>query len=82
MSELKKNRDAYNKIRKELERDHLGKTALLNDGKLIRIFNDWEDAYETGLEQFGHGKFSIRRIENSEVSFGAASGYLKPVPLR
>jgi hypothetical protein len=82
MDELLKNREAYNSMRDELEKDHLGRIALFHDGKLIRVYNDRDDAYDIGLETYGAGNYSIKRIGSPSQSLGAATMYLKPIPLR
>ena len=81
MSELLKNRDAYNEMREELEANHLGRVALFHNGEFIRAYNDRDDAYDIGVETYGMGNFSIKRIGSQPTSLGAASMYLKPIPL-
>ena len=81
MGELRKNRQAFNGIRRELERDHSGRIALLHDGALVSIFNDRGDAYMIGCERFGEGRFSIKKIGVLPASFGAAASYTEFAPL-
>ncbi len=55
--------------REALERDHWGRSALMRDGQVIGIFDDDIDAYDVGIERFGHQNFAI-------VGIGAISaGY-------
>ena len=75
MGELRKNREAFNGMRRELEREHSGRIALLHDGELVSIFNDRGDAYVIGCERFGEGHFSIKMIGALPASFGAAASY-------
>ena len=81
MNELRKNRNAFNGMRRELEREHSGRIALLHDGELVSIFNDRGDAYVIGCERFGEGHFSIKKIGTSPASFGAAGSYTEFVSL-
>lgn len=81
MRELRKNIAAYETMRERLEREHLGKIALLHDGELIHILNDRWDAYVVGTERFGRGHFSIKKIGQRPVSLGAAASYTEPVPI-
>ncbi len=68
--EMQKNLEAYEKIKEELERENLGKTALMHDGKLDSIYNDHYDAYQKGCHRFGIGHFAIKTIGESPVSLG------------
>ena len=81
MDELRKNREAFNGMRRELEREHSGRIALLHDGELVSIFNNRGDAYVIGCERFGEGHFSIKKIGALPASFGAAASYTEFVPL-
>ena len=81
MDELRKNRQAFNGMRGDLEREHSGRIALLHDGELVSIFNDRGDAYVIGCERFGEGHFSIKKIGTPPASFGAAASYTEFVPL-
>lgn len=69
-SELQKNLDVFNKIKDKLEDENIGRTALLHDGKLISIYNDKFDAYTTGCDRFGIGKFSIKTFGEAPISLG------------
>ena len=81
MAELRKNREAFNGMRHELERDHSGRIALLHGGELVSIFNDRGDAYFIGCERFGQGHFSIKKIGTPPASLGAAASYTEFTPL-
>lgn len=81
MSELRKNIDAYEAMKGELEREHRGKVALLHDGTLVHVLNDRWDAYVVGMKQFGEGHFSIKTIGERPASLGAAATYVEPVPV-
>ena len=69
-SQLKKNRDAYNAIKEEMEAEHFGRAALLHDGEIVEIYNDSGDAYAIGCDKFGLGNFSIEKIGEPPISLG------------
>ena len=81
MYELMKNREAYNAMRDELEREHYGRIALLHGGELVSIYNVRWDAYVIGSEHFGEGRFSIKKIGEPLASLGAATLYTEPAPI-
>ncbi len=79
--ELRKNIEAYQAMKEDLVREHLGRLALFHDGDLIATYNDHGDAYDIGCEKFGLGNFSLKRIGEQPASLGAATLYLEPVSL-
>lgn len=81
MDELRKNIAAYEAMQDRLEREHRGRVALLHDGALVHVLNDRWDAYLIGMERFGEGMFSIKKIGERPASLGAAAGYTEPVPI-
>ena len=74
-SELKKNLAAYESMKSTLESKERGRIALFSDGKLCDIFNDFGDGYMVGMERFGEGRFSVKRIGEPPVQLGAATLY-------
>ena len=79
--ELRKNIEAYQAMKEDLVREHLGRLALFHDGDLIATYNDHGDAYDIGCEKFGLGNFSLKRIGEQPASLGVATLYLEPVSL-
>ncbi|WP_419846073.1 hypothetical protein [Candidatus Poriferisocius sp.] len=70
-SQVEANYAAYQAEHKErLERDHQGKTALMHDGKVIDILEDQGTAYQTGLDRFGLGNFSLIVVGEKPVHMG------------
>ena len=59
----------FEKLQETIADEHLGRTALFYEGKLIAIYNDSGHAYQVGVEKFGAGKFSIQ-------TFGETPKYL------
>ena len=77
--ELEKNRAAYESMKDELERDHLGRVALFHDGKLMGIYNDAEDAYTAGESAYGLGHFTTQPIGGRPIELGILTLSISPV---
>ena len=60
-NELHKNIDAYEKIEAKLEKKHFGKVALMHNGRLEGVHNNFEDAVIIGVRLFGEGNFSCKK---------------------
>lgn len=60
----------HERYREELERDHLGRVVLMHDGEVIAIYNDSGDAYAIGVDKFGLGNFSVKKIGQKPVHLG------------
>ena len=72
--QLRANEAAYDKdYRERLERHHLGKTALMHDGKVVEVFDDPNDAYLTGYKKWGLGEFSMKEIGQKPIELGIFS---------
>ena len=62
----------YNEVYKELlEEECLGMTALMHDGSLEAIYDHLGDAYHTGVNNFGEGKFTLITIGEKPAELGA-----------
>ena len=70
MAEMRKNRDAFEEVRVQLEAEHWGGTALYNNGVMIAIYNDEGDAYQIGCEKFGMGRFSLQKVGARPIDLG------------
>ena len=79
--ELKKNLAAHESMKSTLESKESGRIALFSDGKLCDISNDFGDGYMVGMERFGEGRFSVKRIGEPPVQLGAATLYAEPVQI-
>ncbi len=64
------NRRAYNDAKERLEGEHLGRVALLHEGKVVSIYNDSGDAYAIACEKYGLGNFTIQKIGQRPISLG------------
>lgn len=52
----------YERHRAALERDHMGKVALVHEEELIGVFETLVEACEEGHRRFGLDRFMIREI--------------------
>ena len=76
--QLRNNEVAYERdYRQELERDHLGRTALMHDGEVVAVYDDPTDAYLTGYERWGLGGFSMKEIGQKPLELGIFSARLR-----
>lgn len=62
MATLRDEISAYEAMRADLEASALGKWALVHDQKLVRTFNDFENAAREAVKKFGRGPYLIRQI--------------------
>ena len=70
IAELKKNEEAYNLVKEQMETEHWGRTVLLHDGAVVAIYNDKGDAYDIGREKFGLGCFSLHSVGSRPIDLG------------
>ena len=76
-SQARDNYEAYEaKYRAALEREHLGRFALMHNREVVNIYNDEGDAYSIGCEKFGVGKFSLQEIGAKPVHLGIMTAAL------
>ena len=72
--QISANYEAYvAKYRGDLERDHNGKVALIRNGELIEVHDNYDDAYWHGIDEFGLGDFSIQEIGDQPAQLGVLS---------
>ncbi len=67
---LEANWKEFERLQKTIAPEHIGRTALLHDGKLFAIYNDSGDAYQIGVDKFGAGNFSIQTFGEAPKSLG------------
>jgi hypothetical protein len=52
---------------------HYGKFALFRDGKLVEIYDTFEDALKTAQAFYVDGLYSIQKITNKPIDLGLRS---------
>lgn len=65
----------FEREREHLEREHLGKYALVHGDKLIDTYDDFETAADEGLKRFGDSPFLIRRVGEEKLTLSPAVLY-------
>ena len=60
--DFRRERAVYEQHRAELERDHLGKVALIQGDHLVGVFKDLMEACEQGYQRFGADPFLLQEI--------------------
>lgn len=61
----------HEKYRRDMEREHFGRVALMHQGEVVGIYNDMGDAYSIGCEKYGLGTFSMKRIGQRPAQLGS-----------
>ncbi|MDE2799427.1 MAG: hypothetical protein OXI94_12250 [Gemmatimonadota bacterium] len=72
LQKIRAEKAAYETMRKELERDHLGKYAVVRDKKLLEVFNDFREAWIAAAKKYGVGRdthYLIRRVGPDQPPF-------------
>ena len=76
-SQARSNYEAYKtQHREKLERDHLGRIALLHDAEVVSTWNDMDDAYQVGCDLYGPGNFSLQKIGGRPANLGILAAAL------
>jgi hypothetical protein len=55
---------AYQKVRDQMVRDHLGKIALIHQDEVIGAFDTADDAWLEGFRRFGMVKMMLQEIRD------------------
>lgn len=72
MDTTDKNIAAYEKLKQQLEAEHMGKWILLVNGKQVSIYDNFETAAEDAVKKFGAGPYLIRQIGETSVTLPAS----------
>jgi len=70
MGVLKDDIAAFERMRKQLETDHLREWVVFHDGRYEGVFPDFESAAESALERFDVGPYLIRQVGAGPVHLG------------
>jgi hypothetical protein len=67
---------AYETMREKLQAEgHTGDWVLIHEGKLVSIFDSFEDAATVAVERFGRGPYLIRQVGAPPVTLPASVMY-------
>lgn len=75
---LKAEMAAYERMRSDLEIEHLGEWVVVHGGKVIGTYDDFQEAAGTAVERFGRGPYLIKRIGEPPLTLPASLLY-RPV---
>ena len=75
MAELDKEIAAFEKMRTELEKLHLGKFALIKHSKLVGVYESFEQVAQAAVKQFGRGPYLLRQIGAPPITLPASVMY-------
>ena len=78
MAKLEEELTAYEEMRQQLEAQNMGKWVLVQDRKLIGVFESFERAAEEAVRQFGRGPYLIRQVGAPPINLPASVMY-RPV---
>ena len=72
---------AYQGMASRLETDHLGKWAVVAEGRLVGVHDSFEEAADEAVAQFGRGPYLIRQVGVHPPPLPASVLY-RPLPVR
>ena len=64
--------EAYDKMRDQLEKEHMGKWVLFHNQQLVGVFGDSSAAAEEAVRKFGRGPYLIRQVGAPSVTLPAS----------
>ena len=56
--------------------DHISDYALIHRQKLVDFFESEKDAINTGVREYGWGKFSVQSVRDAPIDLGHQSNVL------
>lgn len=77
-SPLAKEIERYNKHRADLESGHVGEWAVVYAEDPIKTFQDFQDAANFAVTNYGRGPYLIRQVGMHRVIFNPISAVLRP----
>lgn len=72
MPEIDSDIAAYSGMQQELEEKHMGKWVLFYQGKLVDVYESFEDAAKDAVSRFGRGPYLIRQVGAPAVTLPAS----------
>ena len=77
MAEIDQELQAYEKLRPDLESNHMGEWVLIHDGSLIAMFDSFESAAKEAVSKFGRGPYLIKQIGAPPITLPASVAYFQ-----
>lgn len=78
MSVLKDDIAAFERMRQELEAEHLNEWVVFHQGRFEGVFADFESAAESALDRFDRGPYLIREVGAGPVQLSGGM-VMRPV---
>ena len=78
MTGLKNEIAAYDRMRPDLEIEHLGEWVVIHAEKLVGTYDSFEDAADDAVRRFGRGPYLIRQVGMPPLALPASALY-RPV---
>ncbi len=78
MSDVQHNIKAFERMKTQLESEHLGEWVLVHERKLISVYNSFEDAADEAVTRFGRGPFLIRQVGARPITLPSSVMYHRP----
>lgn len=75
MTDLDREIAAYDKLRADLENQHMGDWIIVFDEKLIGVFSSFDDAAKEAVQKFGRGPYLIRQVGAPPITMPASVVY-------
>ena len=72
---IKKEIAAYERMRDDLELEHLGKWVVVHDEKLAGTYDSFEVAADNAVQRFGRGPYLIKRVGQPQLTLPASVLY-------
>jgi len=69
--EVERNYKAFEQLGADFHQQNHGLYALMQSGKIIELFNTWEDAEKAGNLLYQAEPFSIQEVDNTPINMGA-----------
>ncbi len=78
MATLKNEIAAYERMRNDLEVEHLGEWVVVRDEELAGTYQSFEEAADDAVQRFGRGPYLIRQVGAPPLVLPASVQY-RPV---
>ena len=75
MAKLSEEIAAYERMRDVLEADHFGQWVIVHDEKVFGTYDDFQEAADVAVRNFGRGPFLLRRIGEPPLTLPASVLY-------
>jgi hypothetical protein len=69
---------AYASMQQDLEEKHMGKWVLFYQGKLVSVYDSFDNAAKDAVARFGRGPYLIRQVGAPAITLPASVMY-RPV---